>query len=544
MRVTDSRLTMGNGLSLTFDGAGKTAGGLSVVDEADNVQPIEAAAVVARGGVFDRDDTEGGAWLDCDATDVVVGGGVYLPDAGTATGSRKSAAPRLRGAGGALVVDTPGRPGALTVNDAGVHMGSATNAAFVVYEPGAVVYDFPYEWRVFLDRGCEGPAYRQLSWCHLHRFHCRLFWDHKAGSDPAIAFTATPSMANGDHWQMQTHALQFALDGPETFRIFGGPSNVNHSWSIAPGALPTGQVHEWTCCYDATTGNACCEIYAAGDMVTPVLDIEVQVGAWPLFQALYVIVCNDDDSTGGSDMGLRWMTVRSAVAHAVARYTMLFEPTGGQDLLTELVPGKGGAQLVQEAFSAGTGLVSQAPTAADYATWNAWADAQVSLSCDAGQGATAFPVVDAQEGTRVDAAGTVVDAPFWVRFTPTTTGGTGMMSGSPWNDDKYLASSAVARVVQHAFEDAPSYEYAVSNGLRLLVLVQVNANGLDANDFASVDRNGYVSSAKQNGTAGYAYAVWSFSDDGTAHIIYCRTFDHGGSIGTRVPGDHDITSVV
>jgi len=304
---------------------------------------------------------------------------------------------------------------------------------------------YPFEFRAAIARGAEGPVYRPQSWCHMHAFAGTLFWDATESSDPMLVFSASPAMANADHWQMQTHALKLGLDSQNggALRVFGGPAGVNLSFPVPPGALPAGATHELAFSFDATTGDLALQLLPAG-AAAPALEAQAQVGSWPLFQSLYLLVANDDDGGGAAtDVGLRSLVVTSAFAHVSTSYPMLFVPVGGADPLSELVPGKGGARVVEDAYAAGTGLVAQAPQAADFAAWNAWAGAQGQLAV--APGATAYPVVDAAEDGRVDQASNVADSPFWARFTPATAGGAGAMSGSPWDDGKLLASSALAR---------------------------------------------------------------------------------------------------
>lgn len=545
MRTLGDRIVMSNGLTLTMDTEGKTVNGLALLDAEGVPMGMEASVVIARQGVYENDHPAPGSFLDTDR-DLVVGGALHLTVPGAEGEARRSGARIGTDAAGSFRVDVPGRADALVVDGQGLSISTALmSQAISVLVPGVTLASYDTEVLETMARGAFGPVYTSTPWTHLNSLEGTLVWDHVAGADPAVVFSAdnlATAGYNADHWQLQTSRVKIAYDYPAgRLWIFGGPSGSVASSAVIDPPLATGQRHAIHFRFNAATGDVEAEVAPAGGGGA-VGAVTAKVGSWPFFTPIFLFGANDNDE-GANELGFTALDVKSAQAHVVVRYPMLFVPVSAAQPQTMLVPGQGGATNVAEAVSPGLGLVSQIPAESDFARWRAWVSAQINLTLAGYASSTAeYPVVGtASELTEVGAASTVQNAPFWVSFTPTTLGGAGTMRGTSWGDSKLMIDSACSRALQHMLPSLADHDYCVTNDLPALVLIRTNNDGTDANNFVGIARNGYTSLDRNNGTSAYAYATWFFSSDGVAKIHWTRTADLGG--GPKQPGDLTVTSV-
>ena len=512
---------------------------------------------VSTGGFFDRETgTAPGAKIDVDGGSAHVGGGVFVCPAGTAAALRAQVGVESSAGNDALLVRAGGqavaevtaagdmgatrflfggtRNGALAANATsismevnadptsrltlragGIQVGGIDSGPFRVIPAGTELENIVGDVEFTAGVGCIGPVYRESSWSGLYAFEGTAYWDHVDGADPLVLFSGDTNIKTADHFQMQRYRVKIAIDSPlNLLRIFGGPAEVSVS-AAASEAFVAGERYEIPFTFNAGTGDVSASVVRVSTGVS-VASLTAKAGSWPAHTALYLFLCNDNDVSTNLT-GISSLRVLAGVPHVAFRYPVLFLPASTNAPLAGIVPGVGGVQEVSDVYEAGLGLVAQLPGPTEFQAWNSWVQAQNNLSLSPGAGFSSYPVVGGlTETTLATDASTLVGAPFWVHFVPVTVGGTGAMDGSSFGDAQgFYSRSSLSRVSQHALPSAGDYLRSAQRGTRVLLLLQ--NEGLNE-PFTSVDRNGFVSGARSNGSRFSCIATWFLTEAGLAEI--------------------------
>jgi len=500
--------------------------------------------------------TAAGAKIDVDGGSAHVGGGVFVCPAGTEAALRAQVGVESSAGNDALLVRAGGqavaevtaagdmgatrflfggtRNGALAANATsismevnadptsrltlragGIQVGGIDSGPFRVIPAGTELENIVGDVEFTAGVGCIGPVYRESSWSGLYAFEGTAYWDHVDGADPLVLFSADTNIKTADHFQMQRYRVKIAIDSPlNLLRIFGGPAEVSVS-AAASEAFVAGERYEIPFTFNAGTGDVSASVVRVSTGVS-VASLTAKAGSWPAHTALYLFLCNDNDVSTNLT-GISSLRVLAGVPHVAFRYPVLFLPASTNAPLAGIVPGVGGVQEVSDVYEAGLGLVAQLPGPTEFQAWNSWVQAQNNLSLSPGAGFSSYPVVGGlTETTLATDASTLVGAPFWVHFVPVTVGGTGAMDGSSFGDAQgFYSRSSLSRVSQHALPSAGDYLRSAQRGTRVLLLLQ--NEGLNE-PFTSVDRNGFVSGARSNGSRFSCIATWFLTEAGLAEI--------------------------